>query len=151
MSNGSVQSLIATHPINLSRVQFETAMDNIDDIKSCGFDIEAFGDDSLVLRGVPTEFSDFDVSDTEKILVDMIDDISVGKSAKNTKNEILDRSLYTVACKAATKAGYKDDEKSYIWLINKLFELDNLFCCPHGRPLIVKYTKSQIEKMFFRT
>ena len=74
-----------------------------------------------------------------------------GKSAKLTKEELFDRTLYTAACKAATKAGYVDSEESYVWLINKLFEYENVFCCPHGRPIIVKYTKNQIEKMFNRT
>lgn len=146
-----VQGVISTHIINLSAIQLQCALEHMNEINDCGFDIEPFGDSSLVLRGVPTEFSELDISETERILVSMIDELLQGKSARLTKEEIFDRSLYTVACKAATKAGYKDDEQSYVWLINKLFELDNVFCCPHGRPVIVKYTKSQIEKMFFRT
>ncbi len=147
----SVQSIISTKILNVTRLQLETALDNLKELLECGFDIEPFGDTSLVLRGVPTEFSELELSDIEKILLDMIDDISLGKSAKMTKSEIFDKSLYTVACRAATKAGFKDSEESYIWLVNKLFEFDNIYCCPHGRPIIVKYTKAQIEKMFFRT
>ncbi len=147
----SIQSVIATSVINLTLLQYQTAIDNIDEILGCGFDIEPFGDTTFVIRGIPSEFSGLEITTVEKILVDMIDDIIKGKSARLTKSEIFDRSLYSMACKAATKAGYKDDEQSYIWLINKLFELDNVFCCPHGRPIIVKYTKAQIEKMFFRT
>lgn len=146
-----VQRIISTHIINLSAVQIQCALEHVDEINDCGFDIEPFGESSLVLRGVPTEFSELEISETERILVSMIDDLLQGKSARLTKDEIFDRSLYTASCKAATKAGYKDDEQSYVWLINKLFELENVFCCPHGRPVIVKYTKSQIEKMFFRT
>lgn len=147
----SVQSIISTSILNLTSLQYQTALDNIEEIAGCGFEIEPFGDTTFVIRGVPSEFSELEISTVEKILIDMIDDIIKGKSARLTKAEIFDRSLYSMACKAATKAGYKDDEQSYIWLINKLFDLDNVFCCPHGRPIIVKYTKAQIEKMFFRS
>ncbi len=150
-STSGVQSIIDTRVLHLSRPEFECAVDNLEEINACGFDVEVFGDTSLALRGVPTEFSELDVSENEKILSDMITDLFNGKSARLTKEEIFDKTLYTVACKAATKAGYKDDEASYVWLINKLFEMENVFCCPHGRPIIVKYTKSQVEKMFFRT
>ncbi|MBE6701276.1 MAG: DNA mismatch repair endonuclease MutL [Ruminococcaceae bacterium] len=147
----SIQSLLETHVINVSAEQFECAMDNIEELNDCGFEIESFGKNTLALRGIPSEFSHFDISHCETILVGLIDDLISGKSSRITKKELFDRSLYTAACKAATKAGFPDDEKSYVWLINKLFDCENVFCCPHGRPIIVKYTKSQIEKMFFRT
>lgn len=147
----STQMILDTRVIRLSAPQFECAVDNLDDFTSCGFGVEVFGDNTLALRGVPTDFVSLDISYSETILVEMIEDIMRGKSAKMTKSEIFDKSLHTAACKAATKAGFVDSEESYIWLINKLFECDNVFCCPHGRPVIVKYTKSQIEKMFFRT
>lgn len=145
------QAIIDTRVLRLSGVQFECAIDNLESICDSGFDLEVFGDNTLALRGVPIEFSELDISASEKILLEMIDDIMAGKSAKLTKSEIFDRTLYTAACKAATKAGYPDSKESYVWLINKLFECDNVFCCPHGRPVIVKYTKYQIEKMFNRT
>lgn len=149
--NSGTQSVIDIRTLHLSGPQFECALDNMDQLRTCGFDIEEFGDNTLAVRGVPIEFSELDISSCEKILVDMIDDMLVGKSAKLTKEEIFDRTLYTAACKAATKAGYVDSDESYVWLVNKLFELENVFCCPHGRPIIVKYTKGQIEKMFNRT
>lgn len=145
------QTIIDTRVIRMSAVQFECAVDNLESLQKCGFELEVFGDNTFALRGVPIEFSELDISVSEKILTDMIDDMLNGKNARFTKAEIFDRTLYTAACKAATKAGYPDSEESYIWLINKLFENDNVFCCPHGRPIIVKYTKYQIEKMFNRT
>ena len=147
----NIQRIIDTRTILLSHVQFDCAAENLSELNACGFDIEVMGENLLALRGIPTEFTGFDISECEKILVDMLEDIISGKSAKITKEEIFDKTLYTAACKAATKAGYPDSEESYVWLINKLFELENVFCCPHGRPIIVKYTKSQIEKMFYRT
>jgi len=147
----STQLILDTRVIRLPAIQFECAVENIDELSQCGFDVEVFGENTLVLRGIPSDFAAFDISHSEKILLEMIEDIMRGKSAKMTKAEIFDKSLHTAACKAATKAGFIDSDESYIWLINKLFENDNIFCCPHGRPVIVKYTKSQIERMFFRT
>lgn len=149
--NTGIQTVIDTRVLHLSSVQFDCAVDNMEQLKNCGFDIEVFGDNTLAIRGVPTEFSELEISECEKILSGMIDDMLSGKSARLTKEEVFDKTLYTAACKAATKAGYIDSEESYVWLINKLFEFENVFCCPHGRPIIVKYTKNQIEKMFNRT
>lgn len=145
------QGIIDTRVISLTPVEFAVAMDNLSLLSECGFDLEQFGDTSLALRGVPSEFASLDVSYCEKLLSEMITDLLSGKSAKLTKEEVFDKTLYTAACKAATKAGYPDSEESYTYLINKLFEMENVFCCPHGRPIMVKYTKYQIERMFFRT
>ncbi len=150
-SETGVQQLADVRVLQLSLTQYECAIDNIQQLTQCGFELEVFGENSFAMRGVPTEFLQITVSECEKILLDMINDIMHGKNAKLTKEQIFDKTLYTAACKAATKAGYPDDEQSYIWLINKLFEYENVFCCPHGRPIIIKYTKSQIEKMFNRT
>jgi DNA mismatch repair protein MutL len=58
-----------------------------------------------------------------------------------------DEAIYTIACKAAVKANRKLDEKEIESVLDKLRDTINPYTCPHGRPVIVKLTKYELEKM----
>ncbi len=148
---GGTQMLLESLVLKLSSEEFDVALSNSAEISDTGFDFTEFGPNTVAIKGVPTEFSGFDTSAIEDIFVGMLSDIIIGRHAKNKKEDIFDKALFTAACRAALKGGIPDSEESYKYLLKKISELDNVFCCPHGRPIIVKYTKSQIEKMFFRT
>ena len=66
------------------------------------------------------------------------------------KQEIEERFIATVACKAAVKANMALDEKEVKSLMDELLELPNPFTCPHGRPTSIKMTKYEIERKFAR-
>jgi DNA mismatch repair protein MutL len=61
-----------------------------------------------------------------------------------------DEAVYTMACKAAVKANQKLSEAEIQSLLKKLSKLDNSCTCPHGRPIVVRLTKHEIEKRFKR-
>jgi len=150
-STGGVQMLIDSLVVTLSSEEFDTALSSIEEISEIGFDYSEFGPRSVAIRGVPTEFSGLDLKTLEDVFVGMITDIIEGRRAKDTKERFFDKALFTAACRAAVKGGIPDSEASYRYLLQQISQLDNVFCCPHGRPIIVKYTKAQIEKMFLRT
>ena len=150
-SSGGVQMLIDSIVITLTSEEFDTAISSVEEISEIGFDYSEFGPRSVAVRGVPTEFSGLDTKTLEDIFVGMITDIIEGRRAKDTKERFFDKALFTAACRAAVKGGIPDSEASYRYLLQQISQLDNVFCCPHGRPIIVKYTKAQIEKMFLRT
>ena len=141
--------LIDSLVITLSTEEFDTALSSIEEISEIGFDYSEFGPRSVAIRGVPTEFSGLDLKTLEDVFVGMITDIIEGRRAKDTKERFFDKALFTAACRAAVKGGIPDSEASYRYLLQQISQLDNVFCCPHGRPIIVKYTKTQIEKMFY--
>ena len=72
----------------------------------------------------------------------------VGRGAGEKK---FDRTLYSMACKAAVKAGIPSTDADHKWIVDKLREIDNVIVCPHGRPVLVPFTKKQIENLFLRT
>lgn len=148
---GGVQMLIDSISVTLTSEECDTALSSKDEIEKVGFDFDEIGPNTIAIRGVPTEFSGLTPAILEQIFVGMVSDILLGRKAKNTRDDYFDKALFTAACRAAVKGGIPDSEQSYRYLLGQISELDNIFCCPHGRPIIVKYTKSQIEKMFFRT
>ncbi len=66
------------------------------------------------------------------------------------KQEIEEKFIATVACKAAVKAHMVLERQEVIQLLDKLLQLPNPFTCPHGRPTAIKMTRNDIEKKFSR-
>ena len=110
-----------------------------------GFAVEEFGENTVKLTGVPEFCLDFN---TKEIFLETLDEImTLGRTAKQ---EIEERFIATVACKAAVKANMALDEKEVKSLMDELLELPNPFTCPHGRPTSIKMTKYEIERKFAR-
>jgi len=137
--------------LSLGSMQTNALIEHGDKINECGFSLERFGETEFLVRSVPFEFSGFTREAQKELLEKMADGLLYGKSASLTKEEIFDKTLYSVACKAAVKAGIADSSHDYKWIVDELKKQDNIVVCPHGRPILIKYTKNQIEKMFLRT
>ena len=134
-------------PVNITLTAREMAVweENKDFFDTVGFESDQFGTDSIIVRAFP---SDIDYEDGEALLVELIG--SFMGQEKGTVSYLRDKAVYTVACKAAIKANkilsYKEMEE----LVKETFALEGISTCPHGRPIKVKMTKYQIEKMFKR-
>jgi DNA mismatch repair protein MutL len=117
---------------------------NLPLIRSMGFDIEQFGINSYRINEVPLDLQDIDL---QKFFDDLLADINELNSIK--LEDMLKDKIATTACKHAVKGGMELTEEER----TKLFEMldGNMgLKCPHGRPICVKLTKTQIEKMFKR-
>lgn len=114
-------------------------------LNSTGFESEDFGQDSVIIRALP---SDIDYEDGEGLLLELLANF-LGEE-KGEISYLRDKAVYTIACKAAIKANKTLSEKEMETLVRQVFELEGITTCPHGRPITVKMTKYQIEKMFKR-
>lgn len=110
-----------------------------------GFEIDDFGTDTIVVRSVPSMLAD---ADPEGLILDSLAEIQKGRGPKEAI--FRDEAIYTMACKAAVKANQKLSEAEIRTLLTKLSKLDNSCTCPHGRPIVVRLTKHEIEKRFKR-
>ncbi|MBR5281040.1 MAG: DNA mismatch repair endonuclease MutL [Clostridia bacterium] len=110
-----------------------------------GFEIDDFGTDTVIVRAVPSILSD---ADPETLILDSLADMQRGKGPKEVIFQ--DEAIYTMACKAAVKANQKLSEAEIQTLLKKLSKLENSCTCPHGRPIVVRLTKHEIEKRFKR-
>ena len=110
-----------------------------------GYKCEPFGENKVVMREVPFIFNQPLSAGSFK---DTLDQMVQNKpeDLASTKEDVIIR----MACRSAIKAHDKISDKECERLIESLFELDNPFTCPHGRPTLVALTKSDIEKMFKR-
>ena len=146
-SGGEKESQLMLLPdiITLTHKEMEVARENMRMFEKAGFMVEEFGENTIKLSGVPEMCLDLE---TKEMFLETLDEImTLGRTAKQ---EIAERFIATVACKAAVKANMALDEKEVKTLMDELLELPNPFTCPHGRPTSIKMTKYEIERKFAR-
>ncbi len=145
------QMLLAPIVIQLDAVEADAISCALEDLQTVGFSIESFGENTFALRAIPVEFSGLSETALREVLESFADEILRGGKATERRRSLWDRTLFTVACKAAMKAGRADTEEDCLWVIEKLKELKNIFVCPHGRPIISKFDQHGFERLFFRS
>ena len=139
------QLMLLPDIITLSHKEMEIAKDNMQMFRKAGFMLEEFGENTLKLTGVPEMCIDLE---TKEMFLETLDEInSVSRTAKQ---EIEERFIATVACKAAVKANMALTKEEVDSLMDKLLALPNPFTCPHGRPTAIKMSRYDIEKKFAR-
>ena len=111
-------------------------------LEQFGFACEDFGAGALLVREVP---ADIDAADTVPTLEEFAERLRTGRSP-DEKREAL---LHTMACKAAIKGGWVSDPAELRVLVDRV-QSGEIKYCPHGRPVAVKLTKYELEKMFKR-
>ena len=111
-----------------------------------GFEIDEFGDNTLLVRQIPMDLAVEDVQDSLEMLAE-----NLQNGRKEKSSEVRDEMLHTVACKAAIKAGWKTSEKELLVLATAVMEREDLKYCPHGRPICISLSKKQLEKQFKRS
>ena len=143
--NSSIDIQILLDPIILQLYNNDISKieNNIDLFKKFGFEIEIFGNNHIMIRGVPNMFK---IPESQNFILELIDNIDSINSSYDLKEE----KIASLACKKAIKANDKISEFEVKSLLKNLSECENPFTCPHGRPIIVEFTKNEIEKMFKR-
>ena len=141
----SSQALLTPVPCQLSADSAAILIENRQFLLELGFEIDEFGDNTVLLRQIPMDLSTEDAKDTLETLAE---DLANGRREKRTN--VRDEVLHTVACKAAIKAGWHTDEKELLALTRQVMEREDLKYCPHGRPICISLSKKQLEKQFKR-
>ena len=139
------QLMLLPDIITLSHKEMEIAKDNMQMFRKAGFMIEEFGENTIKLTGVPEVCIDLETKEMFMETLDEIDSIS-----RTAKQEIEEKFIATIACKAAVKANMALTKEEVDSLMNELLALPNPFTCPHGRPTAIKMTKYDIERKFAR-
>lgn len=144
---GSVNSQMIDPPIivTLSNMEEAALKRYSESFRRIGFDIEQFGGNEYSIREIPTEL--FGLT-ADEYFHDLLDELMNDRQSKNI--DAVDHRIATMACKSAVKGNQSLSFKEAQVLIDELLTLDNPFNCPHGRPTIVAFTKTEIEKMFKR-
>lgn len=146
-SNGNNGSQMLLSPMNiaLSKEEYSSIIDNLDLIQDSGFDIEDFGNGSVIVRACPLNLEKED-------LTSLVTEIA-GYLIKNQKDvlpEKLDWIYHSVACRTAIKAGNTTSQYEIAKFTQELLNSDDVKYCPHGRPVIIEMSKYELDKKFGR-
>ncbi len=144
------QVLFAPVIIKLDPMECDAILASREEIQKIGFELEQFGENTIALREVPVEFSGLGENALNAVLSGFAEELLRGGNVAERRRALWDKALFTVACKAAMKAGRIDSEADCLWIIEKLKALKNIFVCPHGRPIVSAFDKHAFEKLFFR-
>ena len=139
------QLMLMPDIISLSHKEAELVKENLAMFEKAGFTLEAFGENTLKLTGVPNICMDLN---TKQLFLDLLDEINT--FSRTALQEKEDRFIATIACKAAVKANMRLNEIEVKKLMDELLKFPNPFTCPHGRPTAIKYTKYDLERKFSR-
>jgi len=116
------------------------------DLLNLGFDIENFGKNTFLIRGIPMFLKE---SNAEKILIKVIDEVSEDFANSNLVKEDKNVFIRAVACHSAVRAGDKLTYDEMVKLVNEFLKCDIQYC-PHGRPGLIKISFDEIGKKFGR-
>ena len=147
IESGEVVSQMISPPyiVTLTASEENILKENIGIFEELGFRVEHFGGHEYALTSVPAEL--FRLSEQDYFL-SVIDDLSENLRTREPK-QVKDR-IATMACKAAIKGNTNISYAEADALISELLSLDNPYNCPHGRPTIISFTNSDLDKMFKR-
>ncbi|RAP33376.1 DNA mismatch repair endonuclease MutL [Candidatus Marinamargulisbacteria bacterium SCGC AG-439-L15] len=140
------QPLLISELVTLSLEQMVVFERINDDLREIGFLLEVFGKDQVMIREVPSQFSQCAISDWLLHTLDELSEFSGVVQLSPDQKEVLQLK----ACKAAIKAGKKMADSEVRSLLHDFICSSSNFTCPHGRPLFVKFEKSDLEKLFLR-
>ena len=136
------QTLLSPVAAELGREDGALLLENLPLLEQLGFSCEDFGGGAVLVREVPADIDPCDVSAT---LEELAECLRTGRSPDERRENL----LHTMACKAAIKGGWKSDPAELRVLVEKV-QSGAVRFCPHGRPVAVRLTKYELEKMFKR-
>ena len=141
----NVQYLLTPIAVTLDKTDYNAAVANLDMFTACSFDVEDFGNGTLLVRGAPQYLDAAEIADC---IEEMSGYIASGK--KDIYSEKMDWFYHNVACRSAIKAGNKSTPEELMDIARTLENNPQIRYCPHGRPVCIVMTKYEIEKQFGR-
>ena len=139
------QILLQPVTVSLGKNEYSAAVEHLDMFRACAFDVEDFGNATLIVRSMPQYLDAAEVADC---ITEMADHIAQGKNDVFT--EKMDWFYHNVACRSAIKAGNKSSAQELMAIVKTLEENPEIRYCPHGRPITIVMKKSEIERQFGR-
>lgn len=144
-SNISSQLLLMPVAVKLSAEEYSVITDNIPLLSKCGFEVEDFGNLSVIVRETP---SMLDGSDIKDLILEIAEKLLRHKT--DIEPDKMDWIFHSTACRSAVKGGDYTSEKERELFVEKLLSMPDIRYCPHGRPVMIKISRYELEKQFGR-
>src|SRR5690349_12888361 len=117
-----------------------------EELRSNGFDVELFGTRTIAVKTAP---AGVEASDIEKMLLELLEQFEHEEQALNLE-KIRARIAASIACHAAIKVNMPLEQNKMEWLLKELAKTECPMSCPHGRPVVLRYSVKEIQKAFKR-
>ncbi|MBO5944778.1 MAG: DNA mismatch repair endonuclease MutL [Clostridia bacterium] len=143
--NSGSQMLLAPITVTLGKEEYIAVTENIETIAKSGFDIEDFGNGTVIIRSCPM---DLDNQEIEPLISEIAEYLT--KNRRDITNEHLDWIYHNVACRSAIKAGDDNSDTELLALAKQVVNDNEVRFCPHGRPVMIELSKYELEKQFGR-
>jgi DNA mismatch repair protein MutL len=139
------QQLLVPQVVQLTHREHAALLGAIDDLREAGFDLEDFGDRSIRVRAVPLIL---DAPQVKACLGDLAESL-MDYRALPSQEQRRDR-LVKLACRKAVKAGDPLPQAAIEGLLDEMRRTGAPPTCPHGRPLVIRIDKTELDKRFRR-
>jgi DNA mismatch repair protein MutL len=140
------QRLLMPMIVELSPAQQAVFAEICDELRHNGFDVEPFGTRTIAVKTTP---AGVDAGDVERMLYELLDQLQRQDQRLNMEM-IRNRIAASIACHAAIKVNMPLDQQKMEWLLRELAKAQFPFSCPHGRPVVLRYSVKDIQKAFKR-
>ena len=138
------QQLLSSMAVELPQEQYAALLEHLPLLEEFGFEAEDFGKGCLMVRAIPSDIDTGLVGETLEMLAEQL--LTCGSADPSAARDAM---LHTMACKAAIKGGWRSDSAELQALLHKV-QTGEVQFCPHGRPVKVKLSRHDLEKMFKR-
>jgi len=118
-----------------------------EELRANGFDVEPMGPRSVAVRAAPAGVPG---SEVEKLLLEILDEIEQENRSVSLET-VQAKIAASTACHAAIKANQPLDQQKMQWLLAELATAEHPVSCPHGRPVLLRYSLREIERAFGRS
>ena len=146
-NSGEGQALLIPQNLELNQSDAVVLRENLDYLKKLNFSLEEFGANSFLIRSVPVQLSGISALE---VLLEVLSQLKTFGS-QTTVEEKKEAMLKLIACHGAVRSGDRLSQDEMSFLIKRMGEIQNPHTCPHGRPTMIKFGISDLEKMFKRS
>lgn len=143
--NSGSQMLLAPVTVTLGKEEYIAVTENLETISKTGFDIEDFGNGTVIIRSCPMDLDNCEIAPLISEIAEYLT-----KNRRDITNEHLDWIYHNVACRSAIKAGDDNSNAELLALAKQVVNDNDVRFCPHGRPVMIEISKYELEKQFGR-
>ena len=139
------QILLSPVVVNTSAQEYQAVLSHQELVQSLGFDWELFGNHSFLLREVPLLLAHLDVRD---LFLDIAQKLC--RQKQHISTDLYEELLHSMACRSAVKAHDDTKPEELQALLEEVVKNDEIRHCPHGRPVMISFSKQELERRFGR-
>lgn len=139
------QMLLVPVAVSLAPDEYEAIISNLDLLSKCGFSAEDFGSKSVIVRETPALLDGCDVKD---LIIEIAQKLLEHKT--DIEPDKMDWIFHSASCRSAVKGGDYTTPQERELFVKKLLSMPDIMYCPHGRPVMIKISRYELEKQFGR-